>query len=139
MTGAGSVWTKGDTQNYMREQIHFCGFLPHNEDGKSMIDQIISLFAHNSQNYQNHKSLELEIVVRMKRAVLVFYQQGYCLFKLFFFKRMLGPVLEQCNDMEKHQNDWNLHAEDELEDQPIEEHETQEAVPTPTANVVNIW
>ena len=34
-----------------------------------MIDQIISL-AHNSQGYQNHKSLELEMLV--KRVVLVF-------------------------------------------------------------------
>ena len=42
-----------------------------NEDGKSMIDQTISLLAHKSQNYENHKSLELEIVVR--RVVLVFF------------------------------------------------------------------
>ena len=63
---------------------------------KSIIDQIISLFS--SQNYQNHKSLELEIVV--KRVVLVFFvllccvvpfidQQGYCLTKLFCCKSML--------------------------------------------------
>ena len=34
-----------------------------NEDGKLMIDQTISLLAHHSPNYQNHESLELEIVV----------------------------------------------------------------------------
>ena len=35
-----------------------------------MIDQITQYLAHNSQNYQNQKSLELGIVV--KRVVLVF-------------------------------------------------------------------
>ena len=41
-----------------------------NDGGKSIIDQIVSLLAHNSKNYENHKSLELDIVV--KRVVLVF-------------------------------------------------------------------
>ena len=36
-----------------------------------MIDQTISLLVHYSQNYQNHKCLELEIVVR--RVALVFF------------------------------------------------------------------
>ena len=74
MTGTGSVCTKG-TQSYMGEQIHLCGFLllqyKINKDEKSTIYQIISLLAHNSQNYQNQKSLELEIVVR--RVVFVFF------------------------------------------------------------------
>ena len=71
MTGTGSVSTRG-TQSYIGNEsicVDFYSFGT-NEDGKSMIDQIISLLAHNSHNYQNHKSLELEIVVR--RVVLVF-------------------------------------------------------------------
>ena len=64
MTGAGSVCAKG-TQSYMGEEIHDVDLYSYgtNEDEKLMIDQIISLIAHNSQNYQNQKSLELEIVV----------------------------------------------------------------------------
>ena len=40
------------------------------EDMESIIVQIMSLLAHNSHNYQNHKSLELGVVV--KRVVLAF-------------------------------------------------------------------
>ena len=61
------------TQSYMGNEAICVDFYTYgtNEDGKLMIDQIISLLAHISQNDQNHRSLELEIVV--KRVVLVFF------------------------------------------------------------------
>ena len=75
MTGTGSDCTKS-TQGYMGEPFQvrsICVDLYSygtNEDGKSMVGQMISLLAHDSQNYHNHKSLELEIVVR--RVVIMF-------------------------------------------------------------------
>ena len=62
-----------------------------------MIDQIISLLAHNSQNDQNHKSLELEIVVRIVVVVFLLLccccssvnQLGYYPSKLFCCKSVL--------------------------------------------------
>ena len=72
MTGAGSDCTKG-TQSYMGNKSILVDFYLYgtNEVGNSVIDKIIPLIAHNSQNYQNPMSLELEIVV--KRVVLVFF------------------------------------------------------------------
>ena len=45
--------------------------------------RIISLLVHNSQNYQNHKSLELGIVV--KRIVLAFFCFVFALLLLFTY------------------------------------------------------
>ena len=73
MTGAGSVISMG-TWGYMGNKsicVDFYSYDGTNEDVKLMIDRIISLLAHNSQTYQNQKSLELEIVER--RVVLVFF------------------------------------------------------------------
>ena len=60
-----------------------------NADGKSMIDQIVPLLAHNSQNYQNQKSLELEIVVRS--VVLVFFAYFVVVVHLFIHKGIICP------------------------------------------------
>ena len=82
----------------MSRQIHLWGFLlSTNEDGKSTIDQIISLLAHNSQNYQNHKSLKLEIVVR--RVVLAFFVCFVTVVHLLINKGIISPdssVVKAC-------------------------------------------
>ena len=56
----------------MRRKILLCRFLLlwYKREWKSMIDQIISLFSSQFSKLANHKSLELEIVV--KRVVLVY-------------------------------------------------------------------
>ena len=62
-----------------------------------MIDQIISLLAHNSQNYQNHKSSELEIVVR--RVALVLVPCFVAVFHLLINKGIIHPnsiVVKAC-------------------------------------------
>ena len=62
-----------------------------------MIDQTILLLAHNSQNYQNHTSLELEIV--MSRVVLVFFVCFIVVVHLLINKGIICPdyfVVKAC-------------------------------------------
>ena len=72
MTGSGSVYTRA-TQSYMRRKILLCRFLLQWYEVRMKVDDRSNTFTIKLtilESTKNHKSLELEIVV--KRVVLVF-------------------------------------------------------------------